>query len=227
VEKPEPAGAAGVVEVAKGTPKTGAAVVGSYTVTPNATKPVKRTVAEKKAGVAPKRAERRLVFSSLTSDGIEGGTQTFFRMGVTQRLELGVAYQWNTQTVRPLANYRLVQQDETWPSITIGQMSDLSFGRQKIFANAERAFELGGTPIVVYAGAAHVYDHHGRLEAIGGMSFQTWKAIWTAQYDGRRPHYGVTVPVLKIDDTPVRFGIMAIRGDRLGPIISSSIPIRF
>ena len=61
--------------------------------------------------------ERHLYFSTMTSDGLAGKTEAFFRVGVTPRLELGFGYLAKQQTLRPLANYTFLTETAKRPAL--------------------------------------------------------------------------------------------------------------
>ncbi|HXG23542.1 MAG TPA: hypothetical protein VNJ09_03225 [Chthonomonadales bacterium] len=49
--------------------------------------------------------------------------------------------------------------------------------------------------------------------------------ITSAQFDGRFVHLSATIAVGRINGTSVRPGLVAARGDQLGPLIAVNLPL--
>ena len=164
----------------------------------------------------------------MTSDGLAGKTEAFFRVGVTPRLELGFGYLAKQQTLRPLANYTFLTETAKRPALTGGLMFDsLGGGRQGVFASVARnlAPSLGGVPLSAYIGTALI-TREKKPRLIAGANLRMGRdANASVQFDGRYANVGLTTSLGSVGGVPVRFGIVAAKGDRFGPLLATSLPL--
>jgi hypothetical protein len=173
--------------------------------------------------------EGHLFISTMSSKGLAGVTETFVRYGVTPRLELGFGYLWRQGYVRPLTSYSLIPETAAQPSLTVGLMTDsLGGGREGGFISLAKDFGARyGVPASFYIGGAQISSEDG-LRFLAGLKVRLpGSLIASAQFDGRFVHLGATVAVGRINGAPVRLGIVAARGDRLGPLIAINLPLAY
>lgn len=172
-----------------------------------------------------------MFLSLMHSEGLAGETEAFVRYGVNSRLEVGFGYLNKQQTVRPLASYTLLRETATRPALSTGLMFDsLGGGRQGAFLSLSKDLQgLNATrrlPVSVYLGAAQI-TNEGRPRLLGGMNVRIGRGVNASlQYDGRYANLGVTSEIGRVNGTPVRFGLVAARGNRPGPLVATSFPVR-
>ena len=163
----------------------------------------------------------------MHSEGLAGKTETFVRAGITPRLELGFGYLWKQSIVRPLATYALVTETQERPAWTLGLLTDsLGGGRSGVFTTvAKDLHQATGLPLSLYVGAARVSNEdHTRF--LTGTNVRLGRsANFSAQFDGRYVNLGLTAEVGKLGSLPIRLGIVAARGSRLGPLAATSFPL--
>ena len=170
--------------------------------------------------------EGHLFLSAMHSEGLAGRTETFLRYGVTPRLEVGFGHLAKQNTIRPLASYTLVPETAERPSLTTGLMFDsLGGGREGVFVTVARSLQsAAGVPASLYVGGAKI-TNEGGLRFLAGTSVRLTNSInASVQYDGRYANFGVTAAVGSVNGTPVRFGLVAAGGDKIGPLIATSLP---
>lgn len=163
----------------------------------------------------------------MHSEGLAGGTETFLRYGVTPRLEVGFGHLARQNTVRPLASYTLAPETAGRPSLTTGLMFDsLGGGRQGVFLSVAKDLQgVAGIPASLYLGGAKITNENG-LRFLAGTNVRlTNKINVSVQYDGRYANFGVTTEVGVVNGAPIRFGLVAAGGDRIGPLIATSLPV--
>ena len=161
----------------------------------------------------------------MHSEGLAGRTETFVRYGISPRLEAGFGYLAKQEIARPLVSYTLVTESPARPSLTTGLMYDsLGGGRQGVFMSVAKNLR-GRLPASLYIGGAQITNENGpRLIAGGNVALTRWLNA-SVQFDGKYPNVGVTANVGSVGGVPVRFGIVAARGDKFGPLIATDIPI--
>jgi hypothetical protein len=163
----------------------------------------------------------------MSSKGLAGETETFLRYGVNDRLEVGFGYLWRPKVVRPIGSYTLVPETDRRPSLTAGIMFDsLGGGRQGAYVSiAKDLYKPYGIPASVYVGGAKITNEDGGRFIAGLNVYVTNWLSTSVQFDGRYPHLGVTARVGSIGQAPVRLGLVAARGDRLGPLLAINFPL--
>ena len=164
----------------------------------------------------------------MHSEGLAGETETFVRYGVSRRLEVGIGYLWKPGNVRPLASSTFVTETDDRPAFTAGLMHDaLGGGRQGVFVTASKALPrtMLGMPVSVYGGGAQISGESGP-RFIGGLNvpFNDWLSA-SVQFDGKYVHPALTARVGRVKGAPVRLGIVAAQGDKLGPLIAIDVPL--
>ena len=163
----------------------------------------------------------------MHSPGLAGQTETFVRFGVTPRLELGFGYLWKQGIARPLATYNLVPETATRPALTAGLLMDsLGGGRQGVFASLAKNIEAStGVPASLYVGAAKISNERG-TRFIAGTNVRLSRNLnASAQFDGRYVNVGLNTQIGTVGGLPVRFGLVAARGDQVGPLVSTVVPL--
>ena len=169
-----------------------------------------------------------LFLSTMNSAGLAGRSETFVRYGVTPRFEAGFGYLDKQKTVRPLASYTLVAETRTAPSLTTGLMFDsLGGGRQGVFVSVAKDLQgVTGIPASLYLGGAKITNERG-LRLLAGANFRlTPKVNASVQFDGRYANLGVTTEIGRVNGTSIRFGMVAAGGDKIGPLLATSFPVR-
>ncbi len=166
-----------------------------------------------------------MFLSTLHSEGLAGRTETFVRYGVTPRLELGFGFLAKQGIARPLLSYTLVTENAARPSLTAGLMYDsLGGGRQGAFVSVAKNLR-GKLPASLYIGGAQITNEtRPRLIAGGNVGLTRWLNA-SVQFDGKYPNVGVTANVGSVGGLPVRFGVVAARGDKFGPLIATDVPL--
>lgn len=161
----------------------------------------------------------------MHSEGLAGRTETFLRYGITPRLEVGFGYLAKQGIARPLASYTFVTEKAARPSLTAGLLYDsLGGGRQGVFVSVAKNLR-GSLPASLYIGGAQITnENRPRLIAGGNVALTRWLNA-SVQFDGRYPNLGVTANVGSVGGVPVRFGIVAARGDKFGPLLATDIPL--
>lgn len=168
-----------------------------------------------------------LFVSTMTSSGLAGRTETFVRYGLTRRLEVGFGYLWDPGIVRPLASYTLLPETRDRPSLTAGLMFDsLGGGRQGVFVSAAKIVgRAHGLPISGYVGGAQITNEDDP-RFIAGVSLPLCRrVIASVQYDGRFFHPGLSARVGQVAGAPMYLGMVAARGNRLGPLLAVRAPL--
>jgi len=160
----------------------------------------------------------------MHSEGLAGRTETFLRYGVTPRLEAGFGYLQKQGIARPLLSYTLVPENEARPSLTGGLMYDsLGGGRQGLFVSLAKNVR-GWLPLSLYIGGAQITnENRPRLIAGGNVTLTRWLNA-SVQFDGKYPNVGMTAHVGSVGGVPLRFGIVAARGDKFGPLLAADFP---
>jgi hypothetical protein len=128
--------------------------------------------------------------------------------------------------VRPLVNYELIPEGRQRPSVRIGQMSSPSGGELKAFLTVGKDLRSWiKAPVHLYVGTAVVYTQRKPQWIWGASANLTPAAIFSVQFDGRYPTFGLTSSVGKINGSSVRLGILAVKTDRLGPFLAIGFPL--
>ena len=163
----------------------------------------------------------------MHSEGLAGTTETFLRYGVTPRFEVGLGYLAEQNTIRPLASYTLVPETPGRPSVTTGLMFDsLGGGRQGVFVSVAKDLQQPlGVPASLYVGGAKI-TNEGGVRFLAGTNVRLSRRVSASmQFDGRYANFGVTTEVARVAGTPVLFGLVAAGGDKVGPLIATSMPL--
>ncbi len=163
----------------------------------------------------------------MHSEGLAGKTETFVRYGLTGRLEVGFGYLWKQNIIRPLATYTLMPETRERPALTAGLLLDsLGGGRQGVFATVAKDIErTTGVPLSLYVGAARISNEKKLRPLVGGNARLTRRLNASAQFDGRYVNLGLVANVGTVGGLPVRLGIVAARGDQIGPLVTTSVPV--
>ena len=163
----------------------------------------------------------------MHSEGLAGKTETFVRLGITSRLEMGFGYLWKQGIVRPLGTYTLVTETEERPAWTVGLLTDsLGGGRTGVFTSVARDIEeRSGVPMSLYVGLARVSnEEHTRL--LAGANYRLTKRLnLSAQFDGRHVNLGLVGQAGMIGGVPIRIGIVAAKGGKIGPLAAVALPL--
>jgi hypothetical protein len=163
----------------------------------------------------------------MYSDGLAGKTETFLRYGVSPRLELGFGYLWKQGIARPLGTYTLVTENDARPAWTVGVLTDsLGGGRSGVFTSVAKDIQKRtGVPASLYVGAARV-SNEGTTRFLMGANFRLRnRGNLSAQFDGRYVNLGVVGQVGTVRGIPIRFGIVAARGNKIGPLVAATVPL--
>jgi hypothetical protein len=164
----------------------------------------------------------------MHSEGLAGKTETFVRYGVTPRLELGFGYLWKQKIVRPLGTYTIVTETTERPAWTVGLLTDsLGSGRTGVFTSVTKDIQKKtGLPLSLYVGLARVSNEDGTRFLTGTSVRLGHSVIASAQYDGHYVNLGLTAQVGKVGSIPIRFGIVAAKGNQIGPLVATIFPLR-
>ncbi len=95
-----------------------------------------------------------------------------------------------------------------------------------MFASVAKNIEQStGVPASVYVGAAKISNERG-TRFITGTNVRLGRNLnASAQFDGRYLNVGLNTQVGTVGGLPVRFGLVAARGDQVGPLVSTVIPL--
>lgn len=164
----------------------------------------------------------------MSSQGLAGETETFVRVGITDRFEAGFGYLWRPKVVRPLASYTLLWETERRPSLTAGVLADsLGGGREGVHLSLARDLRAAaGISGSLYLGTAYISNESGPRAIAGFNYYLSNNATASIQFDGRYGHVGATVRIGSMFGAPVRIGLVAARLDRLGPLFTLGFPLR-
>lgn len=163
----------------------------------------------------------------MHSDGLAGRTETFLRYGVTSRLAVGAGFLHKQNIIRPLVSYTLVTETASRPSLTLGLMYDaLGGGRQGGFVSVGKDMHRAlGIPSSVYLGTARI-SNEKRFRLLAGANVALSRSVnASVQYDGRYANLGLTALAGQVGGIPLRVGIVAARGNRVGPLLAADIPL--
>lgn len=170
-----------------------------------------------------------LTLNHLHADKLKFPDQTFVQYGLTNRLQLGFGYLWpfgsaqgkqNGGVWRPLANYAVVTETRSRPSLTAGLLYDsLQGGRDGFSLSAGKSLPKAlPRPLSIYAGAAKITsERRWRFVAGGNLKLAQWVTL-SVQYNGLAPTYGVSVKVATVKQLPVSFSLLAVNGDSFGTV---------
>ncbi|MDX1931747.1 MAG: hypothetical protein SFU56_04005 [Capsulimonadales bacterium] len=164
----------------------------------------------------------------MHSDGLAGKTETFVRYGVTPRLEVGFGYLWKQSIVRPLATYTLLPETAARPAWTTGVLTDsLGGGRSGLFTTLAKDIEENTRlPLSLYIGTAVVSNERDRWRFLTGANVRVARGLnLSAQFDGRYVNLGLVGQVGTVGGVPIRLGIVAARGNKIGPLAAASFPL--
>ena len=164
----------------------------------------------------------------MHSEGLAGKTETFVRYGVTERLEMGFGYLWKQGIARPLATYTLVSETRERPALTAGLLLDsLGGGRQGVFTSVAKDIEAAtGIPASLYTGLARI-SNENKTRLLLGTNVRLGRGLnASAQYDGRYVNLGLVGQVGSVGGLPIRLGVVAARGDKIVPLVATSVAPR-
>lgn len=150
-------------------------------------------------------------------DTVTEGESFLWRM-VDDRLQVGVALLWKQGAFRGLANYALIQETATTPSLRVGfGLQGIATGNPGYFAVSEKRFALLEGDVSTYAGIGfRANENHGHL--LGGAKITPGNGLWTfgIQADGHHVHPFATVAVA----TGLSVGAYWIETRSLGIMVS-------
>lgn len=128
---------------------------------------------------------------------------------------------------RPLGTYALVPETAERPAWTVGLFTDsLGGGRTGVFTSVAKDIQnTPGVPMSLYVGSARV-SNENRTRFLTGASYQLAHRVnLSAQFDGRYVNLGLVGQVGTIGGVPVRLGIVAARGNQLGLLAATVVPL--
>ncbi|HJP83791.1 MAG TPA: hypothetical protein VJ835_09830 [Fimbriimonadaceae bacterium] len=116
--------------------------------------------------------------------------ETFVWYRPIDRLQIGAALLWKQGAFRGLANYQLVKETVSQPSIRVGfGLQGIGTGNPGYFATMEKSLFLKEGGITAYAGVGF-RTNEDHAHGLGGVKFSPADTPWTlgVQFDGHWAH---------------------------------------